>query len=64
MSAPATTHCFERRLVKSFLLERVQPAMTELVDGSLSTLAPISAVALVTQAPMCILGRNKPMVVR
>jgi hypothetical protein len=29
-----------------FLLQRVQPAMTGLIDGSLSTLAPIFAVAL------------------
>jgi VIT1/CCC1 family predicted Fe2+/Mn2+ transporter len=33
---------------KSFLLQRVQPAMTGLIDGSLSTLAPIFAVALAT----------------
>src|SRR5450432_4096710 len=36
---------------KSFLLQRVQPAMTGLIDGSLSTLAPIFAVALATQQP-------------
>jgi VIT1/CCC1 family predicted Fe2+/Mn2+ transporter len=30
----------------TFLLQRVQPAMVGLVDGSLSTLAPIFAVAL------------------
>src|SRR5919206_502978 len=29
-----------------FLLQRVQPAMVGLIDGSLSTLAPIFAVAL------------------
>lgn len=34
-----------------FLLQRVQPAMTGLIDGSLSTLAPIFAVALATQEP-------------
>jgi erythrin-vacuolar iron transport family protein len=33
---------------QSFLLQRVQPAMTGLIDGSLSTLAPIFAVALAT----------------
>jgi erythrin-vacuolar iron transport family protein len=33
---------------KSFLLQRVQPALTGLIDGSLSTLAPIFAVALAT----------------
>ena len=32
---------------RSFLLERVQPALSGLMDGSLSTLAPIFAVALV-----------------
>ena len=31
-----------------FLLQRVQPAMTGLIDGSLSTLAPIFSVALAT----------------
>jgi erythrin-vacuolar iron transport family protein len=35
----------------SFLLQRVQPAMTGLIDGSLSTLAPIFAVALATHRP-------------
>ena len=29
-----------------FLLQRVQPAMVGLIDGSLSTIAPIFAVAL------------------
>jgi VIT1/CCC1 family predicted Fe2+/Mn2+ transporter len=36
---------------RSFLLQRVQPAMTGLLDGSLSTLAPIFSVALATQTP-------------
>ena len=31
---------------RTFLLQRVQPALTGLIDGSLSTLAPIFAVAL------------------
>ena len=31
---------------RAFLLQRVQPAMVGLIDGSLSTLAPIFAVAL------------------
>src|SRR3954471_3320652 len=35
----------------TFLLQRVQPAMTGLIDGSLSTLAPIFAVALATHEP-------------
>jgi VIT1/CCC1 family predicted Fe2+/Mn2+ transporter len=34
-----------------FLLQRVQPAMTGLIDGSLSTLAPIFAIALHTHKP-------------
>src|SRR4051812_44074722 len=34
-----------------FLLQRVQPAMTGLIDGSLSTLAPIFAIALHTHNP-------------
>src|SRR5919197_1963291 len=34
-----------------FLLQRVQPAMIGLIDGSLSTLAPIFAVALATHNP-------------
>jgi VIT1/CCC1 family predicted Fe2+/Mn2+ transporter len=36
---------------RSFLLQRVQPALTGLIDGSLSTLAPIFAVALATRQP-------------
>ena len=36
----------------SFLLQRVQPAMTGLIDGSLSTLAPIFAVVLATHHPL------------
>jgi VIT1/CCC1 family predicted Fe2+/Mn2+ transporter len=35
----------------AFLLQRVQPAMVGLIDGSLSTLAPIFAVALATHRP-------------
>jgi erythrin-vacuolar iron transport family protein len=34
-----------------FLLQRVQPAMIGLIDGSLSTLAPIFAIALHTKNP-------------
>ena len=37
-----------RRDERSFLLQRVQPAMTGLIDGSLSTLAPVFAVAFAT----------------
>ena len=36
---------------QTYLLQRVQPAMTGLIDGSLSTLAPIFAVALATKEP-------------
>jgi hypothetical protein len=37
---------------RSFLLQRVQPAMTGLIDGSLSTLAPVFAVAFATHRPI------------
>jgi VIT1/CCC1 family predicted Fe2+/Mn2+ transporter len=36
---------------QSFLLRRVQPALSGLMDGSLSTLAPIFAVVLATHQP-------------
>ena len=36
---------------QSFLLRRVQPALSGLMDGSLSTLAPIFAVAFATHRP-------------
>jgi VIT1/CCC1 family predicted Fe2+/Mn2+ transporter len=36
---------------QAFLLQRVQPAMVGLIDGSLSTLAPIFSVAIVTHKP-------------
>src|SRR2546430_8142296 len=35
----------------AFLPQRVQPAMGGLIDGSLSTLAPIFAAAIVTHKP-------------
>jgi hypothetical protein len=34
-----------------FLLQRAQPAMTGLIDGSLSTIAPVFAVAFATHQP-------------
>src|SRR6202012_3391675 len=34
-----------------YLLQRVQPAMVGLIDGSLSTLAPIFSVALISHKP-------------
>jgi VIT1/CCC1 family predicted Fe2+/Mn2+ transporter len=36
---------------RDFLLQRVQPAMVGLIDGSLSTLAPIFSVALISHKP-------------
>jgi VIT1/CCC1 family predicted Fe2+/Mn2+ transporter len=45
----ARTH--RQRDQRSFLLQRAQPAMTGLIDGSLSTLAPIFAIALATHQP-------------
>jgi len=35
----------------NFLLQRVQPAMIGLIDGSLSTLAPIFGIVFYTQTP-------------
>lgn len=37
---------------QSFLLTRVQPALSGLMDGALSTLAPFFAVALATHRPL------------
>jgi len=37
---------------ESFLLQRVQPALSGLMDGALSTLAPIFAVVLATHQPL------------
>src|SRR5262249_4331780 len=47
MLAPAR----ELRDQRSFLLQRAPPAMPGLIDGSLSTLAPIFAVAFATHQP-------------
>src|SRR6185437_9502551 len=53
-------YVFAHRLVHSnrvsgdrhtFLLQRVQPAMVGLIDGSLSTLAPIFSIAIATHNP-------------
>jgi VIT1/CCC1 family predicted Fe2+/Mn2+ transporter len=41
-----------RPVEQSFLLQRVQPALSGLMDGSLSTLAPIFAVVLATHRPL------------
>jgi erythrin-vacuolar iron transport family protein len=45
----AATH--RLRDQRSFLLQRAQPAMTGLIDGSLSTLAPTFAIAFATHQP-------------
>jgi erythrin-vacuolar iron transport family protein len=37
---------------RTFLLQRVQPALSGLMDGSLSTLAPIFAVVIATHRPL------------
>ena len=51
MTATGLVNPAGQRVEQSFLLQRVQPAMTGLIDGSLSTLAPIFAVALATHSP-------------
>jgi VIT1/CCC1 family predicted Fe2+/Mn2+ transporter len=40
------------KVSQSVLLQRVQPALSGLMDGSLSTLAPIFAVVLATHRPL------------
>ena len=45
-----------RNLPRSFLLQRAQPAMVGLIDGWLSTLAPIFAVAFARATP----GQGRP----
>ncbi|MFE8945027.1 hypothetical protein [Streptomyces sp. NPDC007856] len=51
MSAPTLLSPPEHEIERSFLLKRAQPAMNGLIDGSLSTLAPIFAVAFATHQP-------------
>jgi VIT1/CCC1 family predicted Fe2+/Mn2+ transporter len=58
MTAP-NTHIRRLRLhpapdfaSESFLLQRVQPGLSGLMDGALSTLAPIFAVVLATHRPL------------
>ena len=41
----------ERVSRSDFVLQRVQPALVGLIDGSMSTLAPIFAVAIATHVP-------------
>src|SRR5215469_11608100 len=45
------THVRKQRDQRSFLLQQAQPAMVGLIDGSLSTLAPVFAVAFATHEP-------------
>src|SRR5215207_5919694 len=59
MPVPPHTRYHRRRLLsgdtpvdQSFLLQQVQPALSGLMDGSLSTLAPIFAVVLATHEPV------------
>jgi erythrin-vacuolar iron transport family protein len=51
VDASATTQERFTEEEHAFLLARVQPALIGLIDGSLSTLAPIFAVALSTHNP-------------
>ena len=51
-TAPATVPPPNAIYEQSFLLTRVQPALSGLMDGSLSTLAPIFAVVLATHRPL------------
>jgi VIT1/CCC1 family predicted Fe2+/Mn2+ transporter len=50
--SPAATATDTATDSQSFLLKRVQPALSGLMDGSLSTLAPIFAVMLATHHPL------------
>jgi erythrin-vacuolar iron transport family protein len=52
----ATARAQGQRDERSFPLHRAQPAMTGLTDGSLSTLAPIFAVAFARARP----GHGRP----
>ena len=51
MSILTLAHAHGQGNERSFLLQRAQPAMTGLIDGSLSSLAPIFSVALATHQP-------------
>ena len=52
MTIRTLAHPSGRQPEQSFLLQRAQPAMTGLIDGSLSTLAPVFAVAFATHQPL------------
>ncbi len=51
MSMLTMARVHSQRDERSFLLQRAQPAMTGLTDGSLSTFAPIFAVVFATHQP-------------
>jgi VIT1/CCC1 family predicted Fe2+/Mn2+ transporter len=46
------SHSIPDPTAQAFLLQRVQPALSGLMDGALSTLAPIFAVVLATHRPL------------
>ena len=52
LSAPAQAAAQESAEQQSFLLQKIQPALLGLMDGSVSTLAPIFAVAGLTGKPI------------
>ncbi len=49
--AQDSIHSIQMSDTHTFLLQRVQPAMVGLIDGSLSTLAPIFSIAIATHNP-------------
>jgi VIT1/CCC1 family predicted Fe2+/Mn2+ transporter len=49
--AQDSVHSIQMSDAHTFLLQRVQPAMVGLIDGSLSTLAPIFSIAIATHNP-------------
>jgi erythrin-vacuolar iron transport family protein len=51
ISASWSTQSQTPQAKRAFLLQRAQPALSGLIDGSLSSLAPIFAVALATHTP-------------
>jgi erythrin-vacuolar iron transport family protein len=52
MLAPKTEHDEEKAKRRLFVLQVVQPGLAGLMDGSVSTLAPLFAAAFKTQNPM------------
>jgi VIT1/CCC1 family predicted Fe2+/Mn2+ transporter len=51
LAPPAHPASPSPRAERAFLLQRAQPALSGLIDGSLSSLAPIFSVALATHTP-------------